>query len=172
MTFKELIIRNIDAIDLIMDTMLDLYPDQEHNIDGYHNVFAQLHLIKPVRNEDNLVINITLAKDDFFDDGEVEDYYHVGAYVKHDPEQTYAIELTPWAEWLGYEVDEEALQLHGEFGFIAHCLWEMTFCGFTEQEIGLQRQELKQIVEDIDSGKAKTISWDELKKELDMLEED
>lgn len=48
---------------------------------------------------------------------------------------TYSFCFISWSEWLGMTVLEEDLKKFTEIDFICHCLWEMTFYGFSEREI-------------------------------------
>ncbi|MBT9133171.1 MAG: hypothetical protein DDT33_01707 [Firmicutes bacterium] len=50
-------------------------------------------------------------------------------------EVSYGIEFTGWAEWLGMEIDQDSFSKYSESGIIGHCLWEMTFYGFTQDDI-------------------------------------
>jgi len=45
------------------------------------------------------------------------------------------LELTPWRQWLGMEISKESLQEFSEQEIIVHCLYEMTFEGFSEDAI-------------------------------------
>jgi hypothetical protein len=40
------------------------------------------------------------------------------------------------------KIDEETLQAYSAKETIIHCLWEMTFCGYSTEEISEQRAEL------------------------------
>ena len=73
--------------------------------------------------------------------------------------------LAHWAEWLGMEIDPDTLTRYTEPDIIAHCLWEMTFFGYTLEDI---RQTWDEIIQSRDS--AKTYSLEEL-QELDWWED-
>lgn len=143
MKFKELICKyNWNDVH---STVIQLYPDQEKNIEGCKQVFEELHAIKPVETQMRIVI------EDVFDEYDKEYYTHVsgkdGSLNKDsDPdhfqddeignqEVSYAIEFTDWAEWLAMDIDHESLSKYSELEIIGHCLWEMTFCGFTREDI-------------------------------------
>ena len=143
MKFKELICKyNWNDV---QSTFMKLYPDQGKNIEGYKQVFKELHAIKPVETKIRIVI------EDIFDEYDKEYYTHVsgkdGTLNKEsDPEHfkddeignqevSYAIEFIDWAEWLAMDIDHESLSKYSELEIIGHCLWEMTFCGFTQKDI-------------------------------------
>lgn len=48
----------------------------------------------------------------------------------------------------------------------AHCLWEMTFVGFTQDKIRREINKLRKQVEDIKAGRVKTIPHEEVMKML------
>jgi hypothetical protein len=54
----------------------------------------------------------------------------------------------PWSEWLGSEIDEETLAMLKPHEIVAHCLMEMTFSGFTEEDIKEHLDELLRRNED------------------------
>jgi len=143
MKFKELICKyNWNDVH---STVIELYPDQEKNIEGCKQVFEELHAIKPVETKMRIVI------EDVFDEYDKKYYTHVSSkdgslnkesdpdHFKDDEignqEVSYAIEFTDWAEWLAMDIDHESLSKYSELEIIVHCLWEMTFCGFTREDI-------------------------------------
>lgn len=77
----------------------------------------------------------------------------------------FAIEFTPRSQWLAMDVDDESLAQCGEIDFICHCLWEMTFFGFSERSVTNQRSKLDKRVKDLDKqieeGSLKTYSFEE-----------
>lgn len=58
-------------------------------------------------------------------------------------ETAFAIELTDWAEWLGMAIDPDTVARLPELEIIGHCLWEMTFYGFTQERIREFADDLK-----------------------------
>jgi hypothetical protein len=143
MKFKELIYKyNWNDIQF---TFKQLYPDQEKSIQGYKKVLEELRTIKPVATKMRIVI------EDIFDEYDKKYYTHVTGkdgtlnkesnpeHFKDDEignqEVSYAIEYADWAEWLAMDIDHESLSKYPELDIIAHCLLEMTFCGFTQEDI-------------------------------------
>jgi len=97
-----------------------------------------------------------------FDD---EPYANVTGKIKGDSEN-YGLSFTPWTKWLGMDVevvDGYDCSLDEAY---AHIVWEMTWDGFDEEAIQQSLQKLKDTVAEIDSGKAETVSWEDLKKEF------
>ena len=60
-----------------------------------------------------------------------------------DREASYGIELTDWAEWLGMEIEPETLSRYAEADIIVHCVWEMTFFGYSQADIEKTVEELE-----------------------------
>ena len=167
MTFKNLLQKHSWLS--IAHILLELYPDEEKNISGYQDVFENLLMMQP--KDFDVAIVLTHCKDDF--DG--EEYVDVAGKNKHPKteEEAYsqAIEFTPWKEWLGMEIQPKSLDQFSELEIIAHCLYEMTFVSFEEQEI---KDEIQRMEKDIEAfknmtdeeKKANTTSIDELLKNL------
>lgn len=115
----------------------------------------------------DLEIVVVHQKDDF--DG--EEYIDVSGKYKNpkNEEEKYsqAIEFTSWRQWLGMEISTESLTHFSELEIIVHCLYEMTFMGFEEEEI---QEEFKTIEDNIaayknmiaEEKKANTLSLDEI----------
>ncbi len=147
-----------------------LYPDKASNLSGYKEVFEKLLLIDA--EDSDISIDVVQQKDDF--DG--EEYVDVSGtykYPKNEEEKfSQAIEFTPWNQWLGMEISQESFIHFSELEIISHCLYEMTFMGFEEEEI---RDELNSIESTIENYKnmtdeekdANTTSLDELLKDLE-----
>lgn len=143
MKFKEL----IDKYNWndVYSTLIQLYPDQEKNIEGYKQVFEELCTLRPTETKMRIVI------EDVFDEYDKEYHAHVSGkdgtlnkesdpkHFKDDEignqEVSYGIEFTDWAEWLSMKIDQESLSKYSELDIIGHCLWEMTFYGFTQKDI-------------------------------------
>lgn len=131
MTFKELVQAN--TWPTISALFLEIYPEAEKNMEGYKIVFEKLTLMDP--QETDMSIVVTNEKDDFGG----EEYIDVsGLYnnPKNDEEHySQGIEFTPWREWLGMDISQESLNAFSEEEIIVHCLYEMTYVGFSEEEI-------------------------------------
>lgn len=67
-------------------------------------------------------------------ENEEETYDAVHSFDTNEQEY-YGIELNPWANTLGYIVDEKSLSSHGKERFAALVLWEMTWFGYDEVSI-------------------------------------
>lgn len=55
------------------------------------------------------------------------------------------IEFSPWSEWKGMEILPETLERFSPAEIAAHCLEEMTFCGFSQEAVQNKVKELQAI---------------------------
>ncbi|MCX6231061.1 MAG: hypothetical protein NTZ33_05915 [Bacteroidetes bacterium] len=154
-------------------TLIQLYPDQETMIDDYRNVFEKLTFLVPEENE----MSIVLTEYDSYPDDESE----VGTYVDVSGRKTnetqnsmtdsYAIEFVPWEKWLGMDLAPETIEKFSDLEIVAHCLYEMTFIGYSDEEISEQFESINERVDEYknltkEEKEEKTISLDELQKLL------
>jgi hypothetical protein len=195
MKFKEL----IDTVfwEFIEDEFHSWYykdkESPEYQLDGYRKVFDELRMMEP--KESDMRIGLNLITWDEFENKLVDEPYVIvdgknGKLQKEsddfkyfqfkddaerekvgNEETTWGIEFTPWNEWLGMEIDSETINTFSKEEIVMHCLWEMTFCGYEQEEIQEKITDLKERVKEIESMseeelKANTISMDELKEQL------
>lgn len=129
--------------------LLELYPDEEHNIESYEEVYQKLIFMSPKPSD--IMLRLSWEHDEF--DG--TPYVSVdGRDMDPDADIPYftdscAIEFTPWEEWLGMEITEETLASFTELEILCHSLWEMTFVDFDEEIIQEELQNLNDTVNDL-----------------------
>ena len=170
MKFTELIKTNSWlSIEIVL---IQLYPDEKKNISAYEQIFNDLQLMEAVACDISIVLS---NEQDAFDESE---YVDVSGRENNPKENidmltnSLAIEFTPWNEWLGMDIDKNTLQDFTELEIIAHCLYEMTFMGFEEEEIQAEIDKLKNIAAEYknmseEEKKENTISLDDLFEDLD-----
>lgn len=152
---------------------MQLYPDEEKNISGYQKVFEELLFMHP---EDSEIIIVVAHQKDDFDGEEYVDVSGKYAHPKNEEEKySQAIEFTPWNKWLGMEISPESLLHFSELEIISHCLYEMTFVVFEEEEIQEELNSMEKSIEDYknmtdEEKKANTTSLEELMKDLEKDE--
>lgn len=145
----------------VKESLLRLYPEQKNNINGYKDVFETLCLMRPRYNKEGMVIDIKRicrGKNAYFAVS--------GICIEKDTQQSYALEYTSWSNWLGYEVAKSVLKKMPKDEIVAHCLWEMTFAGFTQEKIWRKISALKKQTRDIKEGKVKTIPFEEVRASI------
>lgn len=129
--------------------LVEQYPDQAENIEGYKKVFKELLVMEPIeKNGEIWQLEVRLVKSIF---KEEEDFVDVsGIWLNStEPQQRWALEFIPWEEWLSMLVNEEQVEHFGLDNYIAHCIWEMTYCGFEQEVIKGKNEELKNLAEEI-----------------------
>jgi hypothetical protein len=130
----------------IVDRLIELYPDQKRSATGYRKVLKNLRSMPPVKR-DEMKIDVYHVKDDL-DPENIYEYESVSGVIEGE-DISYAIEYTPWNEWLGFELTENSLKNYSEVDIIAHCLWEMTWSGFEEEQIQEKMSSLMETVKQI-----------------------
>ena len=166
MKFYE-IIRSNNWLTIEM-TFLKLFPDQKESIENYRLVFEALKFLQPKESEIDIILN------PYDDEGQpsVVDVYGRNPHPEpEDLNDALAIEFTSWDKWLGMNIDSLTLKEFSEPEIICHCLNEMTYAGFEEEEIQAEFSKLKSIVDEYkaltpEEKAEQTISPDELKKRL------
>jgi|SRR5690606_4860266 len=146
-------------------TLLQCYPDQQKNVDGYrkaHEILLQL----PSADTAMQLQICWVADDDPTEQG-----YHDVSGFEPDEAIAYSIEFRPWAEWLGMAVTEETYAAYTELEITAHCLFEMTFAGFDEATIQSEWNEIIKASEELENmsekeRKKRLLTVDELTREL------
>lgn len=76
---------------------------------------------------------------------------------------SYGFEFIPWEKVLGYQVDERSLMEFGKACMLARVIYEMTFFGFTEDQIAKERKKLDDAI--AESEQMKSLSPEERKKQ-------
>jgi len=154
----------------------------DHIRDGYTVAVSELVNLMIEKNnigkDEELSITVRLTNNqtevEKFGD-EFEEYVDVGGIKKGDTEN-YAIELTDWKDLLSQEVIvEESLKSKlSDLQVMAEILWEITFFGYTNDEVQKQRDEINARWKEIEEGKVKLIEYksvDDLMKELEKSDE-
>lgn len=174
MILKE-ILKGINWLHVQME-LIDQYSEEEENIKDYEKVFRLIELMDVIESE--LVLFISEEVDPISD----EKYIDVSGVKEEGLEkidsqgsnQSYALEYIPWEEWLGMKIAKATLENFSNLEIIAHCLYEMTFVSFDQDEIKKSFDELNKQIEDYKSlseeeKSAKTITLDELMEKLDAI---
>lgn len=117
------------------------YPSQEKSIIGYEIVYKKLRSKAPTISPMELFCDkaepILKGDDQFYD------IYGVDGTKREDGElEKFSLSLTPWSQWLGSSLSESILSNYTKEEIISHCLFDMTFYGFSEAEIKKVKKEL------------------------------
>lgn len=150
-------------------TFSKLYPDQQGSIENYRLVYEALKFLQPVYSD----IEIVLYQY-YDDDGNPSAVDVSGINPNRKPDDItngLALEFTSWDKWLGMDIKPLTLKEFTEQEVICHCLNEMTYAGFEQEEIQAEFDKLKSIVDEYkaltpEEKEKQTISLDELKKKI------
>lgn len=139
-TLHDLIINNKDNWNEIKKFMLYFYEDnQEQNMTGYLKVFDELQHLTPTENVKDFEINI-----------ESSDELGWDVYGKcSNDEIPYSLSYERWEDWLGYLINNIKLP---EPEIIAHCLYEITWNGFNQEQIQKNMDYLRNAMNEIKGG--------------------
>ena len=137
------------------------FEDVEANVNGHLEVFETL-----------LNYDLTGKKDDYGDgdyiltviffidlDNEEESRDVTGWKLNNTSDENfYSFTLSLWADWLLCYVLDENINEVGLEKFIAVCLYEMTFWGYTEEQIQAQHAKTIEAMAELEAGKGKRFS--------------
>jgi len=154
MKFTELVCKY--KWDEVCAALIHLYPNDRKNIAGFKMVFEQLQTLTHAES------NMRIILEEVFDEFENGWYTCVsgknGTLKKEEnseifkddkignQEVSYGIEFVDWKKWLGMDIDLGSISNYSETDIMAHCLWEMTFYGYTQEAIKKQSVQLEEKV--------------------------
>jgi len=125
--------------------LLHAYPDAEAQLPDYERVFRSLLYLTPIESKFQIAITEATRK------GELADIS--GRDAETDDCEDYALDFQPWDEWLGMRVSDTNLHALTLPRIAAHCLYEMTFWGFSEAEVVAARRDLIERIEKMKGSK-------------------
>jgi len=152
-TIKDLLCQT--AWEDVAVSLIRLYPDQEENLPGYSLVFEQVCSCDPLPNSQKMMVRICKG----------EEGYDVTGYIPDD-DQGYALDFSLFPEWAGFFVAQEILAEMAAAEAVAHILWEMTFCGYSDDAILARRKELEESIEELRRHPERAIPLEEVLKEI------
>lgn len=169
MTFYELL--HVVDYDAVWACLRTHYSLEDKYYDAYHHALQDLREATPTTLKEDMLLVVAKVHDELEDSGFRYEAYGVRP---GDPER-YALELTPWEEWLSYRVLEKSIALYGVNEFVAHALQDITFFGFSiekarenaEKEIAI----LNERTAEIENGTAEYIPAEEVYRSLGYVDE-
>lgn len=163
MIFKDILVKQ--DIEQLLEYINANYDDDSDM--SYRKVFDKLKLMTP-KTDKNMILVVATQKDEL--EKNEYTYYDVTGYSKED-KTFYAIEFTPWEDWLGMTVPIKNVEELGEVVYVGECLREMTFISYDEEDIKGEIDALNALTEKIKSGEEKTYPIEDLFKEFNYVDE-
>jgi len=116
-------------MDEVLDRLFEEYPYEVENTDGYKRAWEEICALNQIKTD----VFCYLEWVSIWEEPK-GGYVHVAGRKKCS-DQSLAIEFTPWEEWL-YMPIKVAPELDlDEVGILAHILWEMTWFGYTQDDV-------------------------------------
>lgn len=127
----------------VFASMVKWFPDQEKSKDGYEDVFNKLKTMKPnsMHNLSSLFIDIDIDDEKYLD-------VH-GVRVYGTDKKYYGIEFTKWNDFISMFITKETLDRLTKEDIVAGCMYEMTFFGFTEEDVSEMENKLVKSIEEL-----------------------
>jgi len=110
----------------ILHHLVKLYPDQKKELSGYQKALDELRSLKKKGNPMMIVVDKVVDE---------EETYASVSGLKPREEMSYGLEYSPWEEWLGMKIHESSRRHYNYLDIVTHCLWELTWRGYTNQEV-------------------------------------
>ena len=136
-------------------------------VSDHSRVYATLLDLHP--EADDTVVHIDLEEEDGFEDFDVYG-------IKPGAKDAWALGLTRWELWLGMEVAPSTLQRFSSSEIVAHCLYEMIFHGYDQEEIAHFNTEIRSKAEkarsdEFEGVNTEDIFWEEYGDDPERLAE-
>ena len=117
------------------------YPGEKKSIRGYEFVYKKLRAKSPTNS--SMVLSCSKCGPDLKGDDEYHDIYGIDGTKREDGElESFSLSLSPWSEWLGSSLSKDILNNYTKEEIISHCLYDMTFYGFSEADMKKAKKEL------------------------------
>lgn len=143
MLFKNLIDR-VGYLD-VFTVLVNYYGINRSTAEAHLKVLMDLKGMTP--RESKMVLACEWVKGHPSIDPGCDGYWHVFGEIDDTQDiESCCLEFTPWAEWLGMEIKNPHYLSDSEF--VAHCLYEMTFYGFTEAAIQNLMDDIEKNIEE------------------------
>jgi hypothetical protein len=137
MTFKDLIFKF--SSETIINRLVELYPDQHK--ESYLEAISELKTLKSIKT----IMQISVKE--YGDVEDKKDYVDVCGINKEA--NNWALDFMDWREVLSMKITQDSINNFSLLDIVCHCLWEITFNGYSNTEIQAQFKELKDLIDEI-----------------------
>lgn len=128
----------------VLGELANLHKDEGEDAEGYDKMWDELLTLQPKLTKTSVLLSLALSLDE-----ESETWIDISG-IKEGDNSKYAIEFTDWREWLSMpiKVGDDLLPM-SEDHQLAHCLYEMSWAGYTQPEIQERWDRILDSVEEI-----------------------
>ena len=133
-----------------------LYPDEVEALPAFRKAFEFVRGCEPKPNPEGWSIEIDLWRDD-----EGRDIWDVRARRPGD-DGVYGMDYTLLDEWAGHFIAESVLAAFPPAEAAAHILWEMTWYGYSNEEILARRRELEERIAEYERNPERAVPGEEV----------
>ncbi|GGH60264.1 hypothetical protein GCM10008014_34630 [Paenibacillus silvae] len=131
--FKEIL--NKVSFEAVWNVMMEYYSDMYKSKNKYQTVYESLFSQSPARNVEEMIIYIDVVdSNDSFNEKNIEYRVH-GKNSSLEWKGYWDLSASNWEDWLGFYVDQQVLESFSDEHIVALCLYEMTWFGFSEEQI-------------------------------------
>ena len=139
-------------------------PMQESDMAGHQHVYEAMRAL-PFEPGDGSLIAIRISDEMSEECPDTQFEVHG---VKPGSVDVFALDFMRWDTLSGFEVAPATLDTYSPAEIVAHCLHEVTFYGYDQEEIAAEATELLRRTEDLKHGRSTGLSWDDVKSELGL----
>ena len=150
MRFHELLL--LVNFDEVVNIIINIYYSNDENKDIIRKNYLEFlnNLINNYTPElNNTTICIDYIPMVIYEDYTEDAYWHVYGIEPNKKDTKLALEFSSFSIWLGFYIDENIFINLNQAEVIAHCIWEMTFISFDENEIIKKIEEISSHINEI-----------------------
>ena len=140
--------------------------EQQADVTAHQRVYEALRELQ-AEPSDGLLIEITL---DAGEPDQVDAYFDAHGVLAKSGERV-AMDFQRWETWLGMDIAPATRDTYSAAEVVAHCIHEMTFYGYDQDEIAAAGAEVLRRGEDLKHGRSTTISLGEFRSTLGLDED-
>lgn len=144
----------------VSDVLVEAYSINRSELSSFKAAFDAIRAIDAVPNVDGTVVHVEPpeAKDEIC-------WVYCTEGKNTDEEHIYGLDYVLFSEVANFWVDEDVFKFYSKEEAVAHILWEITWYGFTEEDILTAREELERRVNNINPEEC--IPWQEVVRKLE-----
>lgn len=131
--FKEIL--RMVSFETVWNELIEYYSDMFQIKNKYLTVYESLFTQSPARNVEEMIIHIDVVdSNDSLNENSIEYRVH-GKNNSLEWKGHWDVSASNWEDWLGFYVDQQVLESFSDEQIVALCLYEMTWFGFSEEQI-------------------------------------